>query len=74
VKYLKIPSEYEGFKYYAVENKKFIVILESKNKVTTEFLLGELAIKYKEIMPVKINNTFILFVILLSLKLFWDKL
>jgi hypothetical protein len=26
------------------------VILESKNKVTTEFLLGELAIKYKEIM------------------------
>jgi hypothetical protein len=44
---------------------KFIVILESKNKVTTEFLLGELAIKYKEIM-VKINNTFILFVILLS--------
>jgi hypothetical protein len=49
VKYLKIPSEYvEGFKYY--ENKKFIVILESKNKVTTEFLLGELAIKYKEIM------------------------
>jgi hypothetical protein len=44
------PSEYvEGFKYYAVENKKFIVILESKIKVTTE-LLGELAIKYKEIM------------------------
>jgi hypothetical protein len=33
VKYLKIPSEYvEGFKYYAVENKKFIVILESKIK------------------------------------------
>jgi hypothetical protein len=33
VKYLKIPSEYvEGFKYYAVENKKFIVILESKKK------------------------------------------
>jgi hypothetical protein len=41
------------------------VILESKNKVTTEFLLGELAIKYKS-LPVKINNTFILFVILLS--------
>lgn len=51
VKYLKIPSEYvKGFKYYAVENEKFIVILESKNKVTTEFLLGELAIKYKEII------------------------
>jgi hypothetical protein len=54
---LKIPSEYvEGFKYYAVENEKFIVILESKNKSTTEFL-GELAIKYKESWPVKINNT-----------------
>jgi hypothetical protein len=51
VKYLKIPSEYvEGFKYYAVENEKFTIILESKNKVTTEFLLGELAIKYKEII------------------------
>jgi hypothetical protein len=50
VKYLKILLEYvEGFKYYAVENKNFM-ILESKNKVTTEFLLGELAIKYKEIM------------------------
>jgi hypothetical protein len=31
VKYLKIPFEYvEGFKYYAVENEKFILILESK--------------------------------------------
>jgi hypothetical protein len=43
---LKIPSEYvEGFKYYAVENEKLHVILESKNVSTTEFLLGELAIK-----------------------------
>jgi hypothetical protein len=55
------PFEYvEGFKYYAVENEKFIVILESKNKVTTEFLLGELAIKYKEIMACEITLLFCL--------------
>lgn len=48
---LKIPSDYvKGFEYYAVENDKFTIILESNNKVTTEFLLGELAIKYLEIL------------------------
>ena len=48
---LKIPSEYvKGFEYYAVENDKFTVILNSKNKTSTEFLLGELAVKYKEIL------------------------
>ncbi|KRD59775.1 hypothetical protein ASE40_11805 [Flavobacterium sp. Root935] len=48
---LKIPAEYvKGFEYYAVENEKFTVILNSKNKTSTEFLLGELAAKYKEII------------------------
>lgn len=48
---LKIPSEYvKGFEYYAVENDKFTVILNSKNKTSTEFLLAELAVKYKEIL------------------------
>ena len=48
---LKIPSEYvKGFEYYAIENDKFTVILNSKNKTSTEFLLGELAVKYKEIL------------------------
>lgn len=48
---LKIPQEYvKGFEYYAVENDKFTVILNSKNKTSTEFLLGELAEKYKEII------------------------
>lgn len=48
---LKIPLEYvKGFEYYAVENEKFTVILNSKNKTSTEFLLGELAVKYKEIL------------------------
>lgn len=48
---LKIPAEYvKGFEYYAVENDKFTVILNSKNRTSTEFLLGELAVKYKEII------------------------
>lgn len=47
---LKIPSEYvKGFEYYAVENEKFIKILNSNNKTVTEFLLGELAAKFNEI-------------------------
>ncbi|TRX39662.1 hypothetical protein [Flavobacterium restrictum] len=50
-KKLKIPSEYvKGFEYYAVENEKFIVILESNNKTSTEFLIGELATKYKDLL------------------------
>lgn len=48
---LKIPAEYvKGFEYYAIENDKFTVILNSKNKTSTEFLLGELAVKYKEMI------------------------
>ncbi|WP_163408643.1 peptidase associated/transthyretin-like domain-containing protein [Flavobacterium ajazii] len=48
---LKIPVEYvKGFEYYVVENEKFTTILNSKNKTSTEFLLGELAVKYKEII------------------------
>lgn len=51
VERLKIPAEYvKGFEYYAVENKAFTNILNSKNKTSTEFLLGELAEKYKEII------------------------
>ena len=48
---LSIPKEYvKGFEYYAIENDKFAVILNSKNKTSTEFLLAELAVKYKEII------------------------
>jgi hypothetical protein len=51
VNILKIPGEYvKGFEYYAVDNDKFTIILNSKNKTSTEFLLGELAVKYKEIL------------------------
>ncbi len=51
VEKLKIPSGYvEGFKYYVVENEKFTNILSSKNLISTEFLLAELATKYNEII------------------------
>lgn len=56
VNILKIPNEYvKGFEYYAVENDKFTVILNSKNKTSTEFLLAELAVKYKEILSCEIK-------------------
>ncbi|MES2238760.1 MAG: hypothetical protein V4497_00730 [Bacteroidota bacterium] len=48
---LQLPLDYiKGFEYYAVENKSFTKILDQKNKTTIEFLLGELAVKYKEII------------------------
>jgi hypothetical protein len=51
---LKIPHEYvKGFEYYAVDNDQFTAILNSKNRTSTEFLLGELAVKYKEILAVE---------------------
>jgi len=48
---LQLPLDYvKGFEYYAVDNKQFTKILEMKNKTTIEFLLGELAEKYKAII------------------------
>jgi hypothetical protein len=47
----KIPLAYvKGFEYFAVENEKFTKILNAKNKTTVEFLLGELATKYIDIL------------------------
>jgi hypothetical protein len=51
VSQLKIPLSYvKGFQYYSVENEKFTLILATKNKVSIEFLLAELAVKYNEII------------------------
>lgn len=48
---LQLPLDYiKGFEYYVVENQKFTKILEMKNKTTIEFLLAELAEKYKAII------------------------
>ncbi|WP_253251039.1 carboxypeptidase-like regulatory domain-containing protein [Flavobacterium sp. ACN6] len=51
VQQLKIPKEnVNEFKFYAVENDSFCAVMNSKNKTSMEFLLGELAEKYKEII------------------------
>jgi hypothetical protein len=48
---LEIPAIYvKGFEYFVVENEKFTKILNSNNKTVIEFLLGELAVKYKNII------------------------
>lgn len=48
---LKIPEEYiKGFQYYIVENTSFVTILNAKNKSMASFLIGELAVKYNEII------------------------
>ena len=48
---LKIPAKYvKGFAYYVVENEQLVSNLKMKNKSMTAFLLGELTIKYKEII------------------------
>ncbi|MEL1242198.1 hypothetical protein [Flavobacterium flavipallidum] len=51
---LHLPVDYiNGFKFYVVDNQKFTKILDTKNKTSIEFLLGELAVKYKEIIAVE---------------------
>lgn len=54
---LHIPTDYvKGFLYFAVENPKFTRVLETKNRTSIEFLLGELATQYLEIIvPKKVN-------------------
>lgn len=44
---LKIPSDYiAGFKYYLVENDKFVASVNNKNKTLASFLIGEIATDY----------------------------
>ncbi|UUW10864.1 carboxypeptidase-like regulatory domain-containing protein [Flavobacterium plurextorum] len=48
---LGVSSEYvTGFKYYLVENEEVVSLLRSKEKSKLEFLINELAVKYKEII------------------------
>jgi hypothetical protein len=50
---LKIPAIYiKGFEYYIVENQDFVKILESNNTALSAFFIGDLAIKYKEIIAI----------------------
>ena len=51
---LKIPSEYvKGFKYYIVEDEKFVTTIKDKNKTMATFILVDLAVKYNEIISKK---------------------
>ena len=51
---LGLPSEYiKGFEYYVVDNQKFTRVLDTKNRTSIEFLLAELAEKYKSIIAVE---------------------
>lgn len=48
---LKIPAEnVKGFQYYIVDDERFVEALNSKNKTMATFLMGELAVKYKELI------------------------
>lgn len=48
---LKIPEEHlKGFQYYIVENPRFVSALNANNKTLATFLMGELAVKYLQIL------------------------
>jgi hypothetical protein len=48
---LEIPADYlKGFEYYLVENEDFVYLLGTKSKSSIKFMMGELAVKYKEII------------------------
>jgi len=47
LKTLKIPEEYvKGFEYYLIENTSFVRVMNTNNKVSTTFLMVQLAEKY----------------------------
>lgn len=51
---LRLPLDYiKGFEYYVVDNQKFTRVLDTKNRTSIEFLLAELAEKYKAIIAVE---------------------
>lgn len=48
---LKIPEEFvKGFQFYLVENNRFAALVNAKNKALATFMMGELAVKYLEII------------------------
>ena len=48
---LEIPADYiKGFQYFLVENKRFVQLVEGNNTTLRDFVLTQLAIKYKKMM------------------------
>lgn len=51
---LKIPEDYvEGFYYYILDEKEFLIPFRAKNKTMCEFVLSKLATNYKELQEIK---------------------
>ncbi|WNM19210.1 hypothetical protein [Flavobacterium capsici] len=51
---LKIPAEYvNGFLFYAVEDEKLVQVASENNKSLMQFQLGEIAVKYLELISQK---------------------
>lgn len=47
----KIPLEYvRGFIFYVIENRHFVAALKAKNLTMAKFLLGELSVKYLQLL------------------------
>ncbi|HMI06683.1 MAG TPA: hypothetical protein VK528_03990 [Flavobacterium sp.] len=51
---LKIPEEHvKGFEYYLVENARFVALINANNKSMATFMMGEMAVKYLEIIAIE---------------------
>lgn len=51
---LKIPEDYvKGFKYYIVQDTKFVESMKSKNKTMATFIMNELAVNYLQLLKEK---------------------
>ncbi len=56
VEKLNVPELYvKGFLHYIIENERFVTMVKSKNKTMSTFLLGELAVKYNDIIACESN-------------------
>ena len=54
VNVLHIPADYvRGFQYYIVENTRFVAAIKEKNKHMATFLMGMLATKYIDTLPIE---------------------
>jgi hypothetical protein len=54
IKTLKIPEDYvKGFKYYIVQDAKFVDAMKAKNKTMATFIMNELAVNYLQLLKEK---------------------
>ncbi len=54
IKTLKIPEDYvKGFKYYIVQDAKFVEAMKAKNRTMATFIMNELAVNYLQLLKEK---------------------